>query len=145
MSEVTFDVAAFRLAYPAFPDGPEYTDQMLEGYFAMATCYVSPKQYGWMKGACRVQALNLMTAHLAALAALIASGSPPVFVSSSTVDKVTVTLALPPMKDQFHYWLNLTPYGAQLLALLNVKSAGGWYVGGMPELSAFRGPYGFRR
>ncbi|MNJ79317.1 hypothetical protein D3C77_772930 [compost metagenome] len=36
------------------------------------------------------------------------------------------------------YWLGMTPYGMQLMALLKVCTGGGLYVGGLPERAAFR-------
>lgn len=139
MATITFDVAAFRAQFPQFANVTDFPDVMLEGYFDTATCYISPSNnYGYLRGTCRERALYLMTAHLSALYIAINSGNPTVFVSQSTVDKVSVTITPPPMKDQFQYWLNLTPYGAQILALLNAKAVGGWFVGGLPELAAFR-------
>jgi hypothetical protein len=60
-------------------------------------------------------------------------------VSGASVDKVSVTLTPPPVKSQWQWWMSLTPRGAQLLALLKSKAAGGLYVGGLPaERAAFR-------
>lgn len=135
---ITFSVAEFRSLYPAFPDNEQYSDQALESYFATATCYISPVNYGWLAGDCRKNALYLMVAHLASLNALILSGNTPTLVQSSTIDKISVTLVPPPAPNQFAWWLQTTPYGMQLYALLQVKSVGGWYVGGLPETAAFR-------
>lgn len=125
---ITFDVAAFRVSFPAFADVTTYPDATLDGYWTVATCYLSDIDYGYLAGKCRTLALNLMTAHLAALSTLIAGGGTPGLVQSSTIDKISVTLTPPPVKSQFDWWLALTPYGAQLLALLQAKSVGGFYV-----------------
>lgn len=142
MSVITFDVNKFRTDFPAFANATTYPDATLQGYFDAATCFVSPQNCGTLRDGCRARALNLMTAHLAALADIIASGQTPGQVQSATIDKVSVTMTPPPNKNQWSWWLGLTPYGQQLLALLAAKSVGGFYVGGSPEGSAFRKVYG---
>lgn len=135
---ITFNVTAFRAMFPAFANAITYPDLRLQSYWDMGTCYISDLDYGWLQGACRTSALNLMCAHLVALSDIIASGETPGLVNSAGTDKVSVSLTPPPVKNQWQWWLNLTPYGAQLLALLTMQSAGGFYIGGLPEKSAFR-------
>lgn len=132
---IIFDPAAFRLAFPEFAS---LSDATLQAYFDAGTCYVSPQDYGWLSGACRARALDLMTAHLAKLAAIIATGTLPGLEQSASIDKISVTMTPPPLKNQWQWWLSLTPYGQQLLALLTARSVGGFYIGGLPERSAFR-------
>lgn len=131
----TFDAAAFKAAFPAFASVDDLT---LQGYWDAAVCYISPNNYGWLVDDCRLRALNLMTAHLARLAEIIATGQLPGLEQSASIDKISVTMTPPPVKNQFHWWLSLTPYGQQLLALLLARSAGGFYIGGLPERAAFR-------
>lgn len=131
----TFDYATFIVSYPAFAAVPQAT---LQAYWNAAICYVDPTDYGWLNGPSRYLALNLMTAHLAAIAALIAAGQVPGLVQNATVDKVTVGLTPPPLKNQWQWWLSLTPYGQQLFALLQANSVCGFYIGSLPERSAFR-------
>lgn len=138
MAVITFDIPAFRLAFPAFADTGKYPDPTLQGYWDAACCYISPADYGWLNGDCRRRALNLMTAHLTQLSTMAASGQPTGVGQSATVGAVSVSMVPPPIKSGFQYWLASTPYGMQLWALLNVKGAGGLYVGGLPEKSAFR-------
>jgi hypothetical protein len=135
---ITFDIAAFRLAFPAFADTTKYPDATLQGFWDASCCYVSPVDYGWLHGDCRARALNLMTAHIAQLSTMAASGQPIGVGQSATVGAVSVSMVPPPIKSGFQYWLAITPYGMQLWALLNVKGAGGLYIGGLPEKSAFR-------
>jgi hypothetical protein len=142
LTTLTFDVALFREQFPAFSDVTTFPDAMLQMYWDMATCYISDCDYGWLNGTCRQLAINLMTAHLTALSVLIAAGTTPQLISSSTVDKITVTLKMPETPNQWRWWLNTTPYGMQLLALLSAQSVGGFYIGGLPELSGFRKVYG---
>jgi hypothetical protein len=139
MAAVEFDINGFRAAYPAFAQ----TDPVaLNMYWSTAGIYINPNIYNCTNVTLLTQYLNLMTAHLAALSCLIAAGEAPGFVTSATVDKVTVAIQPPPETNQFQWWLNLTPYGQQLLALLQVQAVGGFYAGGLPELSAFRKVYG---
>lgn len=132
---ILFDPAAFKVAFPAFASVPDAT---LQAYFDAGTCYISDRDYGWLAGECRARALDLMTAHLAALSNMIAAGQMPGLETSATIDKISVTTTPPPLKNQWQWWLSLTPYGQQLLALLTARSVGGFYVGGLPERSAFR-------
>lgn len=136
MAVIAFNVTAFYAAFPAFQATPVTT---LNQYWSMATGYITNQVWGCRNVAKQTQYLNLMTAHLAALNDLIAAGQTPGLITGATIDKITVTLTPPPMKDQFQWWLNITPYGQQLLALLQVNSVGGWFIGGSPQRSFFRG------
>ena len=138
MSVIIFDPAAFRVQFPAFANITTFPDITLQAYFDAGTCYVSDQNYGRLTDACRVLALNLMTAHLTALSVIIAAGQTPALVQSSGIDKINVSLTPPPLKNQWQWWLSTTPYGAQLFALLTVRAAGGFYYGGLPERSAIR-------
>ncbi len=142
MAVISFDVVAFRAQCPAFQDATTYPNSILQGYWDAAICYISPNDYGYLIGDCRLKAINLMTAHLTALSDKIASGETTGLMQSASIDKVSVTMTPPPIKSQWQWWLSLTPYGAQLLALLGAKSIGGMYVGGWPETSSFRKAYG---
>jgi hypothetical protein len=139
MGYFEFDISAFRIAYPAFANEETFPDATLQAYFNSACCYISNDNYGWLAGNCRYTALTLMTAHLAALSVIIAKGKVPGLVQSATIDKVSVSLTPPLLENQWQWWLSLTPYGQQLFAMLQVNSAGGFYVGGSPETLAFRG------
>lgn len=142
MSVITFDVAAFRASFPAFADITAYSNQTLQGYFDSACIFIDPNTSScWWLGlrdAAKYRALNLMTAHLAQLGTQAAAGQTTGQVQSSTIDKVSVSLTPPPNPNQWQWWLGLTAYGQQLLALLQAKAAGGFYIGGLPELAAFR-------
>lgn len=136
---LTFDVTLFRQQFPVFANATAYPDAMLQMYWDMAICYITDiGNYGWLQGDCRQLAINLMTAHLTALSVIVAGGQVPGLVQSATIDKVSVSLTPPPLKNQWQWWLSTTPYGQQLLALLQNRSVGGWYIGGRPELAAFR-------
>jgi hypothetical protein len=143
MSSLTFDVAIFRQQFPAFANATVFPDAQLQMYWDMATCYVSAKQGYWCSCsmddcACQRLALDLMTAHLVALSVLIAAGQTPGLLQNATIDKITVGLTPPPLPNQWQWWLDQTPYGQQLLALLQAQSVAGFYIGGLPEMTAFR-------
>lgn len=129
-----FDVAAFRVAFPAFASDVIYPDALINAQAANALCFLGTHNCG-----CDTLSWQLMTAHLLALATAQASGSGQSGqVTSASIDKVSVSITPPPTRDGFTYWLGMTPYGLQLFALLSRCAAGGIYVGGRPERSAFR-------
>lgn len=134
-----FDPAAFRLLFPAFADPIVYPDDMLAGYYAIASCFVSPSCI-WCDEACFGTALYLMTAHLLATtgSAVTAAMGGTGVISAATIDKVSVTRQVPTSTSEFAQFLFQSPYGMQLLALLRIKSAGGSYVGGSLERQSIR-------
>lgn len=139
MSTVTLDIPKFRALFPQFADPQAFPDPLITLQFEMACIYVSPEVCGCMTLAQRELAVYLMTAHLMALNVIIAGGNgQPGIVTSATVDKVSITLEAPPQRSQWAYWLNTTPYGQQLVALLDGLSVGGFFVGSLPERAAFR-------
>ena len=136
---ITFDIDQFRAQCPEFSSGcSELPDATLQGYWDIAICYISDVNYGYLRDDCRARAINYMVAHLAKLSQLIAANQVPGQTQGAGIDKVSVTMTPPPNKTQFQWWLGTTVYGQLLLALLSVKSTGGFYVGGRPELAAFR-------
>lgn len=144
MTTHVFDVGQFRAQFPAFANVTKYPDALLSGYFDMGTCYISPIDWPGLSGNCLQQALNLMTAHLVTLSTKANAGksqSGP--VSAASIDKVSVTMQPPPIKNEWQSWLATTPWGLQLWALLQVKAAGGFYVGGGIEREGFRTAGGF--
>lgn len=145
MSTITFDPASFRAQIPEFSNPVKYPDSVLQGYWDIAICYVSNEDSCSLSGDCRRTALNYMTAHLLKLDLLASEDgiTLPGNVTQSTVDKTSVTLQAPPeSSSQFKYWLNKTPYGQALLALLSVKSAGGFFAGSQFPRAGIRQPNG---
>jgi len=133
-----FDIAQFRIDFPAFADPTLFSDARLQIYWDWATCYISDCDYGYLQGSCRYFAIELMVAHLAQLNIIIAAGETPGQVIGATISKISVTFQGSPNPNQWQWWLNQTPFGQQLLALLQTASAGGFYIGGSPERIAFR-------
>jgi hypothetical protein len=138
---ITFDASVMRAMLPAFSNPVQYPTALLQIYFGNATSFISDDQGPLIGLADQTQALYLMTAHLAALQAIICDndGAPIGVVREASVDKVTVTLQMTTNPSAFQLWLSSTPYGQQLYALLGMLSVGGWYFGGSPQRAAFRG------
>lgn len=139
----TFDYALFVEQFPAYASSP--AQSVLQVYWDVGTNFVDPNDNlcGGLNGDTLQYALNLMVAHQAYINALIADGQDTVVVTGSSIDKISVNLLAPPVKDGFQYWLQTSPYGKQLAALLRAQFAGGFYSAvGLPERRAFRKVYG---
>ena len=139
MGAIVFNTADFRAQFPAFQCTPPIADSTLQAYFTQATFYISNRgwNFSFSNTAQKTQALYLMTAHIAALNRFIATGETAGIMTNATVDKVTVTIEPPPAQNQWQYWLQTTPYGSQLLALLQIVSVGGFY--NTPQCSMING------
>lgn len=141
MATHTLDIPTFRLLFPPFADVALFPDAYIQAQWDMAVSYMGDVD-GCLFGGPELQtALNLMTAHLMQLNVMVAAGGTAGVtgvLTGATVDKVSVTVAAPPFKNGWQWWLSQTPYGAQLWALLAMKSAGGFYFGGLPERKPFR-------
>lgn len=135
----TFNYEQFIALVPAYSNAELYPEATLQAYWNSAINYVSDQNFGYVNGDSRQYALNLMTAHLVYIAGLIANGQVPNLMQNATIDKVTVGLTPPPLKNQWQWWLSVSPYGQQLFALLQVNSVGGSYIGGSAVLSGFTG------
>lgn len=141
MAQHTLDLTVFRAMFPAFADTTQFPDAYIELQWELATAYLGSYDGCLLNGAPLQQALNLMTAHLMAINLLLAEQGPGATVAvttGATIDKVTVTNLPPPVKNGWQFWLATTPYGLQLWALLSMRSAGGFYIGGLPERLGFR-------
>jgi len=75
---LTFDYASFIAQCPAYSNETTYPEATLQMYWNGAINYVSDiGNFGVIQGAARQYALNLMTAHLAYIAGLVAVGTVP--------------------------------------------------------------------
>lgn len=137
---LTFDYASFIALFPAFSNPTTYPEATLQQYWNSAVNYVSDEAYcGVIKLEKRQYAINLMTAHLTYIGDLTAAGTVPYLMQNATIDKVTVGLTPPPLKNQWQWWLSVSPYGQQFLALMQANTAGGFYIGGSAALAGFSG------
>lgn len=138
MATHTLDLAEFRLQFPEFANATTYPDATIQRWWDMAINYINPADSAYFSGAALGFAVSLMTAHLAKSFTLISSGVTSVLVTGSSEGSVSVSLAAPPVKTAWQWWLSTTPYGNQLRALLRVQSAGGLMAGGSLERASFR-------
>lgn len=141
--EHTLDIAAFRVMFPAFADPVLYPDAQLTAWWSIATCAISDVDNCELSGDCLQTILNLMLAHLGLIFTRAADGNTATGVQiAAAIDKVSIGYAAPPYKSGWQAWLSQTPYGLTLWAMLGAMASGGFYIGGMPEQSAFRKAYG---
>lgn len=144
MAQHTLDIAAFRAMFPAFADAIKYPDATLQMWWTMAIQYVNDYDSCLIEGDTLQLALNLMTAHLGRSFTLLSNGSgnPSGVITGATEGSVSISMEAPPTKNMWQYWLATTPYGQQLLALLQSLVVGGFTIGGLPETAGFRRVYG---
>lgn len=144
---MTLDYAQFRQRFPEFADVTKFPDATLEVFWVMAGNFMdstdSPCRI--LHGDSLVLARQYLTAHLLSIAtnqkndAANGGGADQGgFVTGATIGDITVNKMAPPAKDQWEYWLNGTPYGSALLALLKLFAVGGMALGGIDERSSFR-------
>lgn len=124
--------AELRAAFPAFADATAYPDAMLENCLTFAGSFISDKYRvcgDSLDLKSRTLALELMAAHIALL--LTQSGDSSTgggssagqvsgMVVSARIGDVSVSTAVPENLSQLSWYLNQTPYGQQLNALLAI-------------------------
>lgn len=128
----------FRSLYPQFADDTKYPDELFEVVWEQVTCMVSDDGYSGLIGDCRMVLMYCFLCHFLTLAQQSAKGKQGGFITNSTIDKVSITKAAPPAPNMFHWWLGQTMCGQAALAMLEAASVGGDYIGGSPEVGAFR-------
>ena len=154
---LTFDYDGY-IANPQFAlysDPTNYPESLLLNYWNVAINYISNVgNFGDIQGDQRQYAIQLMLSHLIYLTNLIntgngfgtgtggAPGTVPYQMQSATVDKVSVQVTPPPNPDQFQWWLGTSPFGQQLLAMLQIQTVGGHYIGGSNVRAGFLGAGG---
>jgi len=139
---ITFNEDLFRAQCPAFADITAYPTVVLQMYWdEVGSFIVDGGTYGMLQGDSTVLAMNYMVAHFLELAKLNktkGTSKQGGYKTSAGIDKISVQYLAPPNKDQLSWWMNQTNYGAALLALLEIKSVGGFSVGGLNERGGFR-------
>ncbi len=139
MTCIQFNYTTFIQYYAQFANTTAYPEATLQLYWNRATSYISNNTFsGGLTQQQRVEALNLMTAHLTVLSTIAAAGEDSALVQGATIDKVSVQLTPPPEATQWQWWLNQTIYGKQMLALFDLLSVGGFSVGGFPTTYTLR-------
>ena len=148
-----YNDANFRAQYPAFANVAVFPTATLQANWNVAGAFVKTNAPDWLINDAQGQLmLDLMAAQITQLqynqaqAALngnpTGGGAAAGALIQATEGTVSVGFAPPPQKSSLQAWLNQTPYGQQLLALLNVLTSVGWYSGGSPERRGFRKVYG---
>lgn len=130
---ITVTTDDIRQVFPEFSDILKYPNTLLDGFINRSYCYISRFKFGVIPADSRKLAIELMTCHLTALNDKIKSGQTSGGsgqIQSASIDSVSVSLVMPPNKTQLEWWLNLTPYGQQLLYLLAIPASAGLYFGG---------------
>lgn len=150
---LTFDYDGY-IANPQFAlyaNPTNYPESLLLNYWNVAINYITAANWGDIHDDKRQYAIQLMLSHIIYLTNLIntgngfgtgtggAPGTVPYQMQSATIDKVSVQVTPPPNPNQFQWWLGTTPFGQQLLAMLQIHSVGGHYVGGSNVRAGFLG------
>lgn len=137
---IQYNDTTFRSLFLAFANQEMFPQASLSLYWGIATNYISkyPQYCGGSNLEQQTLMLNQMTAHLVQLNSMAGSGQQAGIVTAASVGAVSVTVQPPPEVNQWQWWLNQTPYGQQLLALLEVLSVGGYYIAdGVPARGMF--------
>ncbi|WVW37746.1 putative head-to-tail connector protein [Aeromonas phage Gekk3-15] len=133
-----YDDAAFRAMFPEFADVSKFPQILIEGYWEQALCIFEADGNVFFNACGAMLVINYLCAHMLQIATKANKGRQIGFKTASTIDKISTSMLPPPVRDQFTWWLSTSPYGAQLAALLEVSSVGGFYVGGINERGSFR-------
>ena len=133
MANVVVTISEFRQRFPAFSNVTKYSDEFIQSMLDMAQTYISPQENCLVNKEVIKNMIYLMTAHLAQINSSLANGKGVGQISSASVGGVSVSKVVPKNATELDYWLNLTPYGMQLLATLSSLSAIGIYIGGQRE------------
>lgn len=139
-SPIQYNDATFRALFPAFTSTITYPLAVTSLYWGVATSYISkwPQCGEALSYDQTILALNQMTAHILQLNTLAATGQQGGIVTAAGVGAVNVAIQPPPEVNQWQWWLNQTPYGSMLLALLEAATVGGFYVAdGVPARGMF--------
>ena len=138
-SSYIYNDATFRAQFPQLSDMTTYPEATLQMYWDQAGGIVQNTTYGFLPQTSGSAALYLLTAHLAYIGNLLINGQTPTVTTAAGIDKISVTLLPPPAKDFFQFWLSSSPYGLQLLAILEVAAVGGFYSPGSLGRQGFTG------
>jgi hypothetical protein len=137
MALIALNIVTFRVNFPLFANDAVYSDVLLSAQYEIGKCYIADNECT-MPEACREYALQLMLAHLLYIRDQVNAGNNIGVITQASEGDVSVSLAMPLVDNEWHYWFNSSPFGRDLVALLNGQSVGGFYAGGNPERKAFR-------
>lgn len=144
MAEITVTVADMRAAFPEFGSETQYPDAFLQRFLTEATCFISTRNYR-LRPQVRILAIEYMAAHLMTLSAVNGDGTPNASfsdaggaVTSAHIDGVSVSMQAPIASDAFAQWIQTTPYGKALWALLTANNPVGVFWCGNPKAWGIR-------
>ena len=134
---ISITVSDIRETFGAFIDAAAYPDAMIENCIEMSTCFISNVASGCsgVSWQCRANMMELMTCHLLSMLTSAANSgtnggqTSSGMVVSASIGDVHVSTAVPENKTQLQWYLNQTPYGQQLYALLSIKVSPLYYGG----------------
>ena len=137
MSSIVFDINEFRLKYPIFDT---ISDDVVLRAFESAEMFISNNTSCYLNESRLKYVLYIMTAHILQIGIDNASngGGNAGIVSSTSIDKISVSFEARLNKTSFQYFLNKTIYGEEILALFTLWSAGGYYIGGSNATLGFK-------
>lgn len=140
MDRVVITVSEFREGFPEFSNATKYKDAYITRQINTAEIFISDKNY-LIRPEVRKLAIEYMTAHLIYLENLDANGNfvgwddsaTSGAVTSSHIGDVSVSLQPPIATEEWELWLEATPYGKMLLALLELQVPKALYYPGRPN------------
>lgn len=131
-----FPLDDFLALFSEFADS-KYPRAKVQGFGLRAMMHITPKVEGMpLKDESRQYALFLMTGHLIALEDLSGDAEDGNGISGTpfkaTIGSVQIESTKPNsfQSDDWNYWLNLTKYGRELLAFLDVQAPCGVFLNG---------------
>ncbi|MBP5789225.1 MAG: DUF4054 domain-containing protein [Neisseriaceae bacterium] len=140
---VSVTVAELKLAFPEFSDSTKYPDAYVQRFITMATMYISTVS-GVIRDNVRVLAIEYMACHLMTLSAVDGAGNAQGdgnaggILASAHIESVSVAFQGVIASDAFEQWIQSTPYGKMLWALLSVNNPTGIYWVGSPRAFGIR-------
>ena len=140
MSYVDINITEFRQAFPEFSNTTKYPDTYVNRHLSVAQLYISNQNF-FLRPNVRKLAIQYMAAHLIFLETTDNNGNfigwsdaaTGGAITSSHIGDVSVTLHPPVATEEWELWLESTPYGKMLLALLQLQRPAFIYKTGRPN------------
>ena len=116
MTQVVLNIEAFKAIYPAFAN---VGDAVIQNQWDILATYMPMSDEYDCESIPRQTLMYLLLAHsLYLLNQLETNGGSMVYpTTSASVDKVSVGSIPPPFRGMREYWLSLSPYGLEYMAI----------------------------
>lgn len=126
---MTFDIGAFRTAFPEFSDTVAYPDAMIDFWAGLAELQVLPCIWkrAWVQGMSLYIAHEITLAYQNNKAGAAAGGMPGTsggVANNKTVGDATIGYDSTSTSEKDAGWWNLTNYGKQFIRLARIFGAG---------------------